>query len=369
MFYRKEEKIIITVSIIYFLLLAGYKLFSLYYPLFLSSKGFSLSSIGLNYFVLYFSLGLFSLLFFFMRKVQPKRMIIFSLLGYMLYSIGMLFVSSLIQFLLFQLLLGFFAGMFYVFARTTILEETHAKASEYGYFYIAPLASAFIAPIIGGILIFFFGFSAPFLASITVYLIAILVSYANLKPLKIFERKRNFHISNLYVVLFFFIMMLIVGIYRAFFVLFLKSLGMIDNLIILFVLITNAILFIPLSFLRRKFDMYSEREYVVAASLIYAFVTLIITFFSDILLIFALFLIQFSINVLLSSQKSHWLSKFSIYKKEIAIIDTCIESFGVAFGALISGLLLNYVSFNIVFPIFGLILITTIFIFYLKKLI
>ena len=350
------RKVIINVSIIYFLLLTGYKFFSLYYPLYLNLKGISLLGIGINYFLLYFSLGIFSLLFSFIRQVKLKRMIIVAIGGYAIYSLGMIFISSMTQFLILQVLLGFFAGMFYVFARITILEETKARASEYGYFYITPIISSLIAPIVGGILIYFFGFFAAFVASIVIYLTGIIFTTTNMKDFSIFERKRRFEIKDWSSILFFFSILLVVGMYRAFFVLFLKSIGMSQNSVIFFILVVNALVFTPLIISRKSFDKYSTREYISIATIIYAFVTAVITFSSNIMIIFFLFLLQYFIFVFLTSQKSGWLSRMSIYKKEIAIIDTCIESFGVAVGALISGYLISSISFQYTFLVFSIFL-------------
>lgn len=366
MFFNWRENII-KVSVIYFFLLTGYKFFSLYYPLFLSWKGISLFGVGLNYFFLYFSLGIFAFLFSFFRVSKPKLMIILSICGYALYSLSMLFISSLLHFLLLQLLLGFFAGMFYVFARVTILEKTKARAGEYGYFYIAPIASSFLAPLIGGLLIYFIGFFAAFVASIVMYGIAIIFTLTKMKSFTILEKKRKFKIKEKLPLLFFLLVSVVVGLYRAFFVLFLKDIGLTRNDIVLFLLTANIIVFLPLLLARRRFDIYSTRKSITIAAMIYGLITAIITLVKILPILFVLFILQFFLFIFLSSQKSGWLARLSIYKKEIAILDTCIESFGVGTGALLAGILLEQFSFELVFILFSFLLLTVTSIFYVRR--
>ena len=186
--FKKIENPIFTISVIHFLLLSGYKLFSLYYPLFLDLKGLSLFNVGLNYFILYFCVGLFSLLFLFIKKGNIKFFLSISVLGYAFYSISMLFISTLFQFLSMQILLGFFSSLFYISARDVILFKTKARTSDFQYFYLAALVSAILAPIVGGILISVGNFTLVFLSSILIYFVSLL-PISKLEKVEFLEEK------------------------------------------------------------------------------------------------------------------------------------------------------------------------------------
>ena len=60
----------LKVSFVCFFLMTGYKLFSLYYPLFLAKKGFSLPEVGWNFFLIYLPIAIFQPLvaFFFTQN-------------------------------------------------------------------------------------------------------------------------------------------------------------------------------------------------------------------------------------------------------------------------------------------------------------
>ncbi len=346
------KKPIFIIPIIHFLLLSGYKLFSLYYPLFLDLKGFSLSYIGLNYFIIYFCVGFFSLLFLLLKKGNIKVLLAISVFGYSFYSISMLFVSTLFQFLLMQVLLGFFSGLFYVSTRGIILFKTKARTSEFQYFYLAPLISAILAPIIGGILIFIGNFPLAFLSSTFIYFITLFPIF-KLEKVEFLEEKIKFKIKNKRVLVLPFVVMCLVGFYRGFFVLFLKNFGLTINQIIYLFFFANLILFLPLFFSARKLDYYDNKSLFFYFSIVFAITTILLGFVQSLVFIFILYLFEFSLSIFLRSEKSFLFGRLHIFKKQRSIVDTAIESFGVAFGALLGGLLLIYFTLSNLFIIFG----------------
>lgn len=61
-FFPKIEKNTRDATISHFLLMFGYKLFSLYFPLFLVARNFSLPQIGYTYLLIYLPITIFFLL-------------------------------------------------------------------------------------------------------------------------------------------------------------------------------------------------------------------------------------------------------------------------------------------------------------------
>ena len=79
-------------ALAHFSLMFGYKIFSLYYPLFLAAGGLSLAQIGKVYFLIYLPMALGApLAGFLTRLVHPALMAAVACLGYGAYALAMAF--------------------------------------------------------------------------------------------------------------------------------------------------------------------------------------------------------------------------------------------------------------------------------------
>jgi len=70
--FPKIEKITRDATISHFFLMFGYKLFSLYFPLFLVSRNFSLPQVGYTYLLIYLPIAIFApFVGFLSHKINP----------------------------------------------------------------------------------------------------------------------------------------------------------------------------------------------------------------------------------------------------------------------------------------------------------
>ena len=91
--FPKIEKITLDTSVSHFLLMFGYKLFSLYFPLFLIWRGLSLPEVGYTYLLIYLPIAVFApLVGFFSHKISPVILAVLGILGYGVYCLGMIFL-------------------------------------------------------------------------------------------------------------------------------------------------------------------------------------------------------------------------------------------------------------------------------------
>src|SRR3990167_5988787 len=89
--FPKIEKITRDASISHFLLMFGYRIFSVYFPLFLVAKSFSIPQIGYAHFLIYLPIALFAPLAGFLNhKINPAILMASGILGYGVYSLGMI---------------------------------------------------------------------------------------------------------------------------------------------------------------------------------------------------------------------------------------------------------------------------------------
>ncbi len=109
----KIENITKDVTISHFFLMFGYKVFSLYFPLFLISRGLSLPEVGYTYLLIYLPIALFAIpVGFLNHKINPAILASIGILGYGIYSLGMITIQSTTLFYLWQVLLGISAALF-----------------------------------------------------------------------------------------------------------------------------------------------------------------------------------------------------------------------------------------------------------------
>lgn len=110
----KIEKVTRDATISHFFLMFGYKLFSLYFPLFLVARGFSLPEVGYTYLLIYLPIALFApFVGFLNHKINPAILASVGILGYGVYALGMILIRNPALFYFWQVLLGISAALFF----------------------------------------------------------------------------------------------------------------------------------------------------------------------------------------------------------------------------------------------------------------
>ena len=167
----KIEKITFDASLSHFLLMFGYKLFSLYFPLFLVARGLSLPEVGYTYLLIYLPIAVFApVVGFLNHKINPVILAAFGIFGYGFYCLGMILIHPVqmpISFFAFQVLLGISVAMFFVSMRwILIVSKLESPNRAFAWFYSSPYYADAIAPAIGALIIWQFNFIGVFVFSL-----------------------------------------------------------------------------------------------------------------------------------------------------------------------------------------------------------
>lgn len=361
-----------TVS--HFLLMLGYKLFSFYLPLFLLTKGLSLPKIGFIYFLIYLPIVVFSpIVGAISYKLNPYILIICGIFGYLLYSLGMLFLPISFAFYFLQIMLGISASLFFVGNRIILMSFPSLKpARSFGWFYSASYYAAELAPLLGAIIIFFYGLKSVFVLSIMIYLLDIAFTFFNLKRadfpnyLKTSFReslsdffsasKKLFQPQVFSVTTISFFVLFVGGFYSSFFLIFLKDNGWSQNSILSYSSL-NSLLFLPISFYGlHLLSKNTSLKNIFLGSLLFGIFSLLIGWFGIFLGFIGILLLNQILELgsfVSTSARSGFLSKiFSTNPSEGGAIDTIFSPLGTALGSLIGGLLIGSMGYSGIF-IFG----------------
>lgn len=370
----KIEKITRDAAISYFLLMFGYKLFSLYFPLFLVAKGFSLPQVGYVYLLIYLPIAVFSpLVGFLNHKANPAVLTVAGILGYAIYSLGMIFVQNQTLFYLLQIFLGLSAALFYASSKTILVNaDLENPDRAFAWYYSAATYTQAVAPAVGALAIWKFGFTGVFALSVILYLMNAVFSFGRLnghiknasseiagfKPASAPNYRKVFGLlkekSAAFLILASFAVLVLGGFYHAFFVLFLKqNLAWSQNEILLFnSLLSLAFLFFSIAVI--KFVEKSESEknilqggFVVGIfSILFGLLAPALNFLS----VFAVRIFDSAANLVTESGRSGLLArKLKNYPSEAGAIDTIFSPLGTALGALIGGVLISYMSYSAIF--------------------
>jgi len=381
----KIEKITRDTTFVHFSLLFGYKTFSLYFPLFLVSRGFSLPEVGYTYLLIYLPIAFFSpLLGFLNHKVNPAVLAGFGILGYGIYALAMILVQNPVLFYFFQVLLGISAAAFFVSARAILVGYSLGNPDRaFGWFYSAPFYADAIAPAVGALFVWQFGFVGVFVFSLVLQALTAVFCIIRLKKpaSTLIDRGFNFQnfkenqrktfsiIKSKAILPFISIslaVLLLAGFYRTYFVLFLKDeLVWSQNLILIFISVFS-ILFLPFSlFAIRHLGKYLSEKNVFGGGLVSGLFSILF----GLALPFLNFLIILLINLgrsvgslICGAGRSGLVNKnLKDMPEEAGAVDTIFAPLGVALGALISGLIIGFLGYQSLFLLGGIFLIAVVF--------
>ena len=375
--FPKIEKVTRDATVVHFFLLFGYKIFSLYFPLYLVSRNFSLPEVGYTYLLIYLPIVLFSpFVGFLSHKVNPALLASLGILGYGIYALGMIFVQDPILFYLCQVLLGISAALFFVATRAILMGSYLENPDRaFGWFYSAPFYADAVAPAVGAFFIWQFGFAGVFFFSLILQCLCAIFCYLTLRkqsePLMDGDFNRRdaresysavFKIIKSGSILPFALVSLSVlflaGFYRAFFVLFLKDeLLWSQDLILVFISLAS-ILFLPLSlFLIRQLEKSGSKRSIIKGGLVSGGFSTLFGAMLPVLSFLPVLLINMGRlvgSLICNAGRSGLISRNLKQKPEEAgAVDTVFAPLGVALGAFVSGLIIAPLGYRFLFILGG----------------
>jgi len=391
------EKTTFEVSTVHFLVMFGYKIFSLYYPLFLLSVGMSIVNIGGIYLLTYSTIAVSSLIInYYIRRFNPAKIAALGIFGYGIFALMMLVSQNLIIFYAAQIILGFSAAAWLVSLKLILMKsKTDNHGRSFGWFYSMPHYAAVIAPVVGGAVIWKFGFNGVFLLSVIIQFSTAIYVFFKLganrwlhSPVRAVEplaqkgstrlsplwSQRAFAIQDNYkkvfkilkndkafsvIFLSIFSALILGGIYRAFFVLFLQDLSFSQEEIIRFISI-SAIAYLPLSIIIIKIiEKFKDLKIASGGIIIEGLATVVFGILAPVINLLGIFLIMIIDSLgslLVGSGKSAILAgKLKNYKEEASTIDTIMTTLCPALGAFIGGIIISLIGFQFTFLIAGVV--------------
>lgn len=364
----RMEKTTFDVSLVHFLLMFGYKLFSLFYPLYLASVGLSAISIGNIYFLTYFIISVSCIIInAYIHRIDPAKMAAWGIFGYGIFALMMLLSHDITVFYMAQIVLGLSAAAWLVSLKFILMEApSENRTGSFGWFYAMPSYATAIAPAAGGLIIWKFGFPGVFFASVIIQFLNAFYAYARLKKSStddIIRKRRRlayqkdssqmkryreaFALLNgrkkvVLMLCFIFATLVLGGIYRAFFVLLLKDLGYAQEDIIK---LTSALAFVyvPFSILViRIMGKMHKGKIASGGMLLEGAASILLGVLYAALSTGTLFVLNIidSMGALaLGSGKSAFFAKkLGQLKEEASTIDSIMTTLGPALGGLLGGL-------------------------------
>ncbi|MDI6591880.1 MAG: MFS transporter [Patescibacteria group bacterium] len=382
------EKVTRDATLCHFFLMFGYKVFSLYFPLFLIARGLSLPEVGYTYLLIYLPLAIFApIVGFFSHKINSAILATIGILGYGIYALGMILIpphqpwwrASLFYF--WQVLLGISAAMFFASARAILISSSIASYDRaFGWFYTAPFYADALAPAVGALFIWKFDFIGVFIFSTILQIFTAIFCFSQLKKptLKPLNKYFNFQKFQenyqkvfqeikkpaiLLPILISLSVLLLTGFYQAFFVLFLKDvLNWSQDLILIFGSVLSFLLLpISLWIINRVGKQESKKSIFEGSSItgIFSILFGLLLAFLNFSLILLIMLGKSAGTLMAGSGRSGLISqKLKDYPEEGGAIDTIFAPLGVALGALISGLLIGFLGYQLLFILGGILVIS-----------
>ncbi|MDD2696714.1 MAG: MFS transporter [Candidatus Pacebacteria bacterium] len=374
--FPKIEKISRDATLIHFFLMFGYKLFSFYFPLYLVAKSFSIYQVGYTSFLIYLPIALFApVVGFLNHRINPAILTAVGILGYAVYSLGMIMFQNMTTFYFFQILLGISASLFFVSSRAILMgSKLENPDRAFAWFYSAPSYADAIAPAVGALLIWKFNFLGVFILSLILQFFNAIFCFLSLRKktgqltekIKIQEVSRNYsrvlekikYKNTLPYILVSFFVLILAGFNNTFFVLFLKNLDWSQNQILIF----NSVLslaFLPFSLwaIKRVARFKSEINICQGSQItgIFAFVlgslASVLNFYSTSLIMLGSYLGGL---MTFSGRSGLMTTKLKEYPEESAAVDTVFSPLATAVGALAGGLIIGPFGYPLIFILSGI---------------
>jgi MFS family permease len=368
------------VTVVHFLLMFGYKLFSAYFPLFLLTRHFSLPQVAWAYLLIYLPIAVFApLVAFWARKTNPALLMALGICGYAIYALMMIFDGYNMFFYFWQLMLGVSAALFFTASRILLVGHP-LKIVERGFswFYNAPIWADMVAPAIGAYLLWKTNFSVIFSVSFGVLMLAVVYNLrlwgvSNDRSTKNFTLRECFNnwkilfskLANRKTALPIFLSFAMLwqsGLYAAFFVIFLKNkLAWDKNEILIFVPLAAVVfsLFYVLAIKNRQKDR--NESSIIGGSLIASAGSLFFALPLVFLSFFGVFIIDFIQNVGIfvcgagrSALVTRRLGSAAFtdgrppvnLSYEAGALDTMFSPLGTALGSLTAGMLVGPLGYQ-----------------------
>jgi len=373
----KIERVARNVTFVHLPLMFSYKLFSLYFPLYLLERGFSLAEVGYTNFLIYLPLALFApVAGFLCHRINPAILASLGVLGYGIYSLGMIFFPNMLVFYLLQVMLGISAALFFVSSRAIMMGSNLKNPDKaFAFFYSMPSYADALAPMVGAFFIWKFGFVGVFAASVIFQIITSLFCFFSLKndakklteETKVVESVDNYREvlktiktkGALPLIITSFVVLIVGGFNNTFFVLFLKSLNWSQDQILIF----NSLLslaFLPASWLVVKMIKKRSTMNICYGSEIVGGFSFLLGAISGMLNFYLAFIIMLGKNIgglIAGSGRSGLLAtKLKKYPEESAAVDTIFSPLSTAFGALIGGLIIGPLGYPLIFILSGILI-------------
>lgn len=389
MFLPKIEKLTRDVTVTHFFLMFGYKIFSLYFPLFLVARGLSLPQVGYTYLLIYLPIALFApIVSFFNHKINPAILTSMGILGYGVYAAGMILIPGThpvgaTLFYFWQVILGISAALFFASSRAILMGSPLENPDRaFSWFYSAPFYASAFAPVTGAFFIWKFNFAGVFILSLAIHLFNTVFCFIRLrKPARILP-DHGFRLQNLQrnyqrafhklkqrtvlcLILISFSILLLGGFYRAFFVLFLKQeLAWSQNLILVFGAIFS-LLFLPVSlWIIKKVETQKSLKNIFQGGIMVGLFTILFGAIIPFLNFLSILLINTARSIgglMANSGRSGLVNReLKEYPEEAGAIDTIFSPLGMALGSLISGLIIGLLGFNLLFLFGGVFVFTVV---------
>ncbi|MFA6252531.1 MAG: MFS transporter [Candidatus Paceibacterota bacterium] len=370
--FKITEKITLT----HFFLMFGYKLFSLYFPLYLLERSFSIIEVGYTSFLIYISIAIFAPIAGYLNyRIKPHILIALGVIGYGVYSGAMPLGVSIPWFYLFQILLGISGALFFVSSRSLLMVSDSKKINNtFAWFYSAPTYADAIAPALGALIIWKFGFFWVFFVALIIQLLTSIYAYIKLKEKgrttssinieKSIENYReigqSMEIKSSFFIFLSFLILFIIGFYNIFFVLFLKSLNWTQEQILIFNSLTS-LFFLPISILIAKKAIKSNSKYDISfGGQIIGICAVLLGIISNALNYISIFILIIVGNIgsLIASSGRSGLMAIKLKKNpnESAAIDTIFSPLSTAIGALLGGFLIQSFGYSFLFILFGIVI-------------
>ncbi len=376
--FPKLEKITRDTSVVHFFLMFGYKLFSLYFPLYLVERSFSLAQVGYTNFLIYLPIALFAPVAGYLNhRINPGILTTIGVVGYGIYSLGMILFPNLFVFYILQVILGISASLFFVSARAILMGYKLEKPDRaFAWFYSSPSYADAFAPAVGALFIWKFGFAGVFAFSVIIQALTAIFCFTRLRKqtqsltedIKMEESGQNYLKvlqtmklkGTAPLILTSFLVLLIGGFNNTFFVLFLKNLGWSRDKILIFSSILSLVL-LPVSFfIIKTVGKFKSSINISRGSQIVGISTALLGGLSGIMNFYSAFIIMLGQNIgglMTGSGRSGLLAtKLRKYPEESAAVDTIFSPLSTAFGALMGGLIISILGYPLIFLVGGILI-------------